>query len=119
MPLQLLSSVDIGRATAAIIGQPDKFKGERIELVGDELSGPQIASVLGAAMGRDLVFEVQPFDELDAMGADMRAMMEWLAVTGYSADAARLARDLPEVEFVTFKQWAEAQDWTAAGAVSA
>ena len=119
-PLQLLSSADIGKAAAAVLAQPDKFRGERIELVGDELTGPQIAAVLGAAIGRDLVFEAQPLEELDAMGADMRKMMEWLTATGYNADADRLARDLPDVQFTSFRAWAVAQDWTAVmGAASA
>ena len=119
-PLQLVSSVDIGKSAAAVLERPADFMGVRIELVGDELTGPQIADVLGAAIGRAVEFEVQPMDETDVMGPDFRLMMEWLSETGYSADAARLQRDLPEVSYTKFKDWASAQDWTALlGAVAA
>jgi uncharacterized protein YbjT (DUF2867 family) len=111
--LQLLSSADIGKSAAIVLEQPERFAGERIELVGDELTGPRIAEVLGAAIGRQLEFQVQPLDELDAMGNDMRLMYEWLTVTGYSADAGRLARALPEVRFTTFAEWVGAQDWAS------
>lgn len=51
---------------------------------------------------------------------DMKQMMEWVAAGGYSADTDRLARDLPDVDFMTYREWAEAQDWSAIlGAVAA
>jgi uncharacterized protein YbjT (DUF2867 family) len=119
-PLQLLSSVDIGKSAAAVLERPGDFAGARIELIGDELTGPQIAATLSAAIGRAIEFEVQPIEETDAMGPDFRLMMEWLSDTGYSADAARLARDLPEVQYMSFKAWADAQDWAVLlGAVTA
>ena len=111
--LQLVSSADIGKTAAVVLEQPERFTGERIELVGDELTGPQITEVLSAAIGRRLEFEVQPLDGLDAMGTDARLMYEWLSATGYSADADRLAHELPEVRFTSFKGWAEAQDWVS------
>lgn len=117
-PLQMVSSMDIGKAAAAVLERHDDFVGERIELVGSELTGPQIAEVLGDAIGHELTFEVQAFDELDVMGEDMRLMMEFLASTGYGADAVRLARDLPEVHFTTFEEWASQQDWPALMAAS-
>jgi hypothetical protein len=105
--------VDIGKSAAAMMEQPEKFAGQRVELVGDELSGTEIAVVLGAAIGRDLEFEVQPIEEVGAFGPDMVAMYEWLAATGYSADPAVLARELPELHYTTFNEWAEAQDWSS------
>jgi uncharacterized protein YbjT (DUF2867 family) len=117
--LQLVSSVDIGKAAAAVLEQPQKFTGERVELIGDELTGPQMAEVLTAATGRPIEFEVQPIAELESMG-DMVQMMEWVGAGGYSADADRLARDLPNVHFTTYKEWAAAQEWaTILGAVTA
>jgi len=113
VPLQLLSSADIGRAAAIVLEQPAKFTGQRIELIGDELTGPQITEVLATAMGRQLEFETQPVEELASFGPDMVAMYEWLGSGGYSADADRLAHDLPEVDYASFRTWAEAQDWDA------
>jgi hypothetical protein len=62
---------------------------------------------------RQLEFETQPVGELASFGPDMVAMYEWLGSGGYSADADRLAHELPEVDYASFRTWAEAQDWDA------
>ena len=113
VPLQMVAAADIGRSAAAVMQRPDDFIGKRLELVGDTLTGEQMAAVLSKAVGREIRFEEQPIDELAPMGQDMIDMMQWLVQTGYSADAELLARELPEVELVDFESWAKSQDWAA------
>lgn len=112
--LQMVSAADIGRAAAHMLQNPAEFTGARVELVGDELTGPQMATVLSSAMGQKLSFERQPQDELAAMGSDMADMYTWFETTGYSADRDALGAALPSVHFASLAEWARRQDWTAA-----
>ena len=85
----------------------------RIELVGDELTQPEIASALGSAIGRPVRYEVQPRSELDDYPEDTRRTLIWLNDVGYDADRKQLAADYPGFSFTPFTTWAETQDWAA------
>ena len=39
-------------------------------------------------------------------------MYEWFDRVGFTVDIKALRRDYPEVGWMTFGQWARAQDWT-------
>lgn len=112
-PLQIIASDDIGRFAALVLGDPARFIGERIEIAGDELTGPEIALQLSDAVGHPVRYEVQPLAELDALGEDWRRMYEWFNETGWHVDRSGLATDYPEVEFATLEAWAAGQRWGA------
>ena len=46
------------------------------------------------------------------MGEDGVKMYEWFEHTGFSIDRAALRRAFPDVPWLSFKAWAEQQDWT-------
>ena len=71
-----------------------------------------MAAALSKAIGRPVEFEQQPMDEVAAQFADMAVMYQWFERAGFSADLEALRRDYAEVEWLSFEQWANAQDWT-------
>ena len=96
-----------------VLADPSRFAGQRIEIVGDELTKPEIASVLGSAIGRPVRYEVQSRSELDFYPEDVRRTYIWLNDVGYSADLEQLAADYPGFSFTPLTTWAGSQDWAA------
>ncbi|MEU3370921.1 NmrA/HSCARG family protein [Streptomyces sp. NPDC006660] len=108
--LKMISVRDIGRVAAALLLGTAQAPGGAVELVGDELTGPQIAAAFGARAGLPARYEVLPlsvlpndldkvmFREFANAGrypsdfAVVRAiepatlgLVEWIRVTGWSA----------------------------------
>lgn len=111
VPLQLIDSDDIGRFAALMLSDPDRFIGRRIEIAGDERVGPDIAAALGHAAGESIRYEVQPDEELAAMGEDWARMYEWFNEGGFTVNRRALAADYPEFQFTSLEAFAAKQDW--------
>jgi uncharacterized protein YbjT (DUF2867 family) len=111
-PLQLVAVADLAGLAALAIEQPERFAGRRLDLAGDELTGPQMAAVLGEVTGRPITYQAPPPDSLGGSD-DMVRMLRWLDRVGYHADIARLRADYPEVGWHSFADWARAQSWAA------
>ena len=109
--LQQIAVRDIGRFIALVIDREDPFIGRRINISGDEVTGPEMAAVLSQASGRPIAYEEQSLDEVRTQFADMATMYEWFDRVGFSADVKSLRVDYPEVDWLSFEQWAAAQDW--------
>ena len=114
--LQQISVGDIGRFNAMVIGRREPFLGKRINISGDELTGVEMAEALSRAIGKPIAYAEQPLEEVRAQFADMATMYEWFGRDGFSAEIEVLRRDYPEVGWVSFAQWAAAQDWSPATA---
>ena len=111
--LQLITSVDIGRFVAHVIDRGEPLYGRRIEIAGDSLTGPEIARGLSKAIGKPVKFEVQSKAEVDAIFEGLSIMYEWLEKDGYNAQIADLRSEFSNVDWTSFKDWAEKQDWNA------
>ena len=111
IPLKQISVRDIGRFNALVIEHPDRFVGRRINIAGDELTGPDMAAALSTATGRSIAYQEQPLEEVRSQFPDMATMYEWFEHRGFSADVAALRAEFPEVEWLTFAEWARLQDW--------
>jgi len=111
VPLQMIAAEDIGRFVAAVLGSPSEFIGRRIEIAGDELTGPQMASAIATATSRPVRYEVQPYSELDALGSDWIRMYEWFNESGFNVDRGALATEYPQFGFQPFDSWVRSQDW--------
>ncbi|MDG0866705.1 NAD(P)H-binding protein [SAR202 cluster bacterium JH702] len=111
--LQMISSTDIGAFIAHVIDQGEAFYGERIEIAGDELTGPQAAEILSETSGRAIAFEQQPREEVAAMGEDVALMYDWFESIGYSANIESLRSKYKDIDWTTFADWAGKQDWKA------
>ena len=111
--MQLITSADIGRFVAHVIDRGQPLYGRRIEIAGDSLTGPEIASVLSEAIGKPVKFEVQSKAEVDAIFEGVSIMYEWLEKTGYNAPIEDLRSEFGDIDWTSFKDWAQKQDWTA------
>jgi uncharacterized protein YbjT (DUF2867 family) len=105
---------DIAGAAVAALENRARYAGKRFNLAGDELSGEEVVAILSKVTGRPLSYFQVPLEMIrGAMGEDGVKMYEWFEKTGYSADRAALRREFPEVPWLSFEQWARAQDWKA------
>ena len=56
-----------------------------------------MTAILAKSTGRELVYEVQPMEEVSAMSEDLALMYKWFDRIGYTAGIAELRQDFPEV----------------------
>lgn len=109
--LQVVSVRDIGRFNAAVIARGPSLAGRRINYAGDELTSTQMAAAIAKHSGRDIAFEGQPIAQVRAMSEDLALMFEWFDRVGYSVNLPALHAEFPEVEWMSFADWAGSQDW--------
>jgi uncharacterized protein YbjT (DUF2867 family) len=97
IPLQMVSVRDIGRTAAALLDDADP-QAEPIEIAGDELTGKQMATVIGEHLGIPTTFVEAPLDVLGD-DEDSKTMFSWFArLPAYRADFARTRALVPDVE---------------------
>ncbi|ABS03769.1 NmrA family NAD(P)-binding protein [Kineococcus radiotolerans] len=95
-PLQLISALDVGAVSAALLVRPDLAGAGAVEVAGDELSAEQIAEHLGRRYGLAGRFEPTPVEAV--ADEDFRAMFAWLArFPAYRADRPLTRRLHPGV----------------------
>ncbi|WP_436737453.1 NmrA/HSCARG family protein [Streptomyces sp. BBFR102] len=109
--LQQIARHDLGHVVAAIVTAPGAWTGERIELAGDDPTGPQMAAAIGAAASRELAYRTSPLDAIREADPDMGAMWAFLAEHGYDVDIPALHARFPGVPWTTYADWAESQRW--------
>lgn len=110
-PLQLVALDDLGGFDTFAIENPSKFRGQRIEIASDEVTGSQQAEMLSRATGRPIEYRPIPIEALRQRSEDQARMAEWLAQHGYTVDIERLRRDYPNVGWHRYAEWAAEQDW--------
>jgi len=109
--LQVVSLGEIGRFNAAVIARGPELAGRRINFAGDELSPAAMAEQLSSAAGTAVAFEEQPLAEINAFSEDTGKMYAWFDAEGYTADIDGLRAEFPEVGWLRFRDWAQAQPW--------
>jgi uncharacterized protein YbjT (DUF2867 family) len=108
-PLALIAAADIGAFAAHVLTRPARFAGRRIDIASDELTGQEIASVLGVALGRELRYEEAPIEVAERYSPDLAAMFRYFGTVGMSVDIDGLRRDYPSVG------WRRLSDWATTG----
>ncbi|WP_246005168.1 NmrA/HSCARG family protein [[Actinomadura] parvosata] len=104
VPEQLIALTDIGAFAALAFGDPEGYLGRAVDLAGDQLTPPQIARALSAALGRDIPYVPVPIEAVRAQNAAFAEAVGFLNRNGgYGADLAR-AREL-HPGLLTFDQW--------------
>jgi uncharacterized protein YbjT (DUF2867 family) len=111
-PLQLVSLHDIGEFVVSLVDRREAVFGQRFDIAGDEVTGPEQARHLAAAIGRPLAYQQIPLIAIREQSQDTATMAEWFEKVGYSADIAALRRDSPEVVWQRFSEWAAQEDWS-------
>ncbi|MGH3427292.1 MAG: NmrA/HSCARG family protein [Mycobacteriales bacterium] len=110
-PLALIPAVDIGSFAAMALSKPERFAGRRIDIASDELTGRQVAAVLGAACHREVHYAELPDEYIQRHSPDLAAMFRYFAATGLDVDVAELRREYPEVGWHSLTDWVAKQRW--------
>jgi uncharacterized protein YbjT (DUF2867 family) len=109
-PLKMISVRDIGRVAAALLLDLAEAPGGAVELVGDELTGPEIAAAFGARAGLPARYEVLP---LSVLPTDLDRVMfrEFAKAAEHPSDPA-VVRSI-EPATLDLAAWIRATGWTA------
>ncbi|MBI4400542.1 MAG: NmrA/HSCARG family protein [Nitrospirae bacterium] len=109
--LQMIALKDIGEFGAAAFLRPTEFIGQTIDLAGDELTMPQVATHLSRTMGRPIPFQQMPDNQAEAtMGHDFAVMFRWFNTVGYSVDIPAL-RQRYGIPLTTFAELIKTAAW--------
>lgn len=110
-PVQMIALEDLGAFDTFVLENPTKFRSQRVEIAGDEVTGQQEADILSRRTGRAVRYQEIPIAAIRARSEDMARMSEWLSQHGYTVDIARLRKDYPDIGWHRFDEWAAEQDW--------
>lgn len=110
-PLQQVARQDLGRVVAAVVADPNRWTGQRIEVAGDDPTPIRMAEEIGRAAGGTVAFRRTPLEDLRTINPDMFAMYRFLTDTGYQVDLEVLRAQFPDVTWTSYGAWADTQDW--------
>lgn len=106
VPLQMISTRDIGRVAAAALLDPESVPGGAIEIAGDEMTGEEMAAAFADAMGVSARYEPVPVDALP--DEDQQKMFTWFAQRpAYRADKSLTRKLVPELH--DLRSWIKEQ----------
>ena len=113
--VKMISLRDIGRVAAALLLDTAEAPGGAVELVGDELTGPQIAAAFGARAGLPARYEALP---LSVLSSDLdRAMFRQFAKMGEYPSDLSVVRAI-EPATLDLAEWIRSTGWTASPEVA-
>lgn len=110
--LQSISVETIGNFAAYIFEHPDTFNGKRINIASDELNGTEYSQLLTRKSGKTIQYQEIPLAEIRKNSEDMAKMYEWFENVGYSVNINDLKLQYPQVNWITFNDWLEKQDFS-------
>lgn len=104
-PLQLVSTVDIGRVAAKALVEEERYAGRMIPLAGDDITLKQVQEIYKEQKKGE---ELPMLPDQVATGIlegnyDMRMMFEFFVEEGYDADVEALRREFPGL--LDYKAW--------------
>ncbi|MFR9723588.1 NmrA/HSCARG family protein [Streptomyces sp. MS19] len=108
-PLQMIAVADVGVLAADAFDDPAGHLDRRIEIAGDELTGPGMAEAFATVAGEPVRFETLPDEVLREQDEETAVMFHWFDTRGYAADLASLRAIRPEP--TTLEAWARG-NWT-------
>ena len=102
---------DIGEFGAAAFLRPNECIGQALDLVGDELTIPEVATHLSRTKGRPITFQQMSDDQaLANLGPDFAAMFKWFNEVGYNVDIPGLGTRWG-IPLTTFTEHIAKADW--------
>jgi uncharacterized protein YbjT (DUF2867 family) len=109
--LAMVALRDIGGFGAAAFMRPNDFLGQAIDLAGDELTMPGVATQLSKVTGRSIQFQGLPLEQAEAtMGHDLATMFRWFNEVGYQINVVALTQTFG-IPLTTFGEWVKTVDW--------
>ncbi|MGW6625076.1 NmrA/HSCARG family protein [Nocardia sp. NPDC055002] len=111
-PLTLICAEDIGAFAALVLDRRAEFAGRRIDIAADELTPDRLAAALAVALDRPIAHREVPLDYVRGHSEDLAAMFDYFATVGLDVDVDGLRRAYPDIAWHSFRDWAEAQNWS-------
>jgi uncharacterized protein YbjT (DUF2867 family) len=108
--LQMNAVEDIGKFGLIAFENHEKMNGVELDFAGDQRTMPETAEIIGKAMGKKVVFERTPIEEVRKWSEDFAVMLEWFDRVGYCADIDALGKKYG-VRLVKLSEWATKADW--------
>jgi uncharacterized protein YbjT (DUF2867 family) len=111
----MVSLRDVGRVAAALLLDIADAPGGVIELVADELTGPQIAAAFGAQAGLPARYEALPLSVLSS-DLDKAMFRQFAKMAEHPSDLAAVRAIEPAT--MTLREWIRWTGWTVPAAVA-
>jgi uncharacterized protein YbjT (DUF2867 family) len=108
--LQMNAVEDIGKFGVIAFENHEKMNGVELDFAGDQLTMPETAEIIGKAMGKKVIFEKTPIEEVRKWSEDFAVMLEWFDRVGYCADIDALEKNYGG-RLVKLSKWAAKADW--------
>ena len=114
-PFQMIDSEDIGVFVSMAFEDPEGWIGREVDISGDELTMPEIATTFSSVIGREVNHFQVPWDQFrEQMGEEGVIMYRWFNDVGYEADIAALRKEHPGL--VSLEQYLRGHGWERAAA---
>lgn len=107
--LKMISVRDVGRVAAALLMAIAEAPGGVVELVGDELTGPQIAAAFGARAGLPARYEALPLSVLPS-NLDRAMWRQFAKMAEHPTDLAVVRAIEPATQDLA--EWIRSAGWT-------
>jgi uncharacterized protein YbjT (DUF2867 family) len=104
-PLHQVALADLGATVQAVLASREEHLGRRIEVAGDAPTPAQMARAIGVR------YEQIALSQIRKRSPDLAAMYEFLELEGYGIDVTALRAQYPEVNWISFEDWAQTIDW--------
>ncbi|MFE9890650.1 NmrA/HSCARG family protein [Streptomyces scopuliridis] len=111
VPLQQVARANLGQVVAAVLGDPARWRGARIEVAGDAPTPAEMARTIGRAAGGHVAYRQIPLASVERANPDMGAMYAYLTEVGYAVDIPAVRAAFPSVPWISFADWAAEQSW--------
>jgi uncharacterized protein YbjT (DUF2867 family) len=106
--LQMIATEDIGKLGARAFTHAAEMNGQAIDMAGDAVTFPEVASILSEALGKPLTFVQTPIEAVRQQSEDMALMLEWFTKVGYNADIEGVQKKYG-LKFEKLADWARKQ----------
>jgi uncharacterized protein YbjT (DUF2867 family) len=120
--VKFVATADIGKGSAALLVDPEKYQGKTIDAVGGEHTGTELAEALTKASGTPCTYAIaMPRFLMWLLVRDLYHMVNWFesgdSYTGEIASFKELVPDAMDATawFVSKGQWADGEKFVAAG----
>jgi uncharacterized protein YbjT (DUF2867 family) len=105
--LQQSALENIAEFSALVLERRKPFLGKRIDIASDEVTGEQAAEILSNVLGNKIRYVSVPLEQVYQANEDMARMYEWYEKVGTGIDIASLHQEYPEIDWLTFRDWAK------------
>jgi uncharacterized protein YbjT (DUF2867 family) len=111
-PLDQVTVRDVAGLAAHAIEHPDRFVGERIDVVSDRVTGEAAARILSDVLGREIPYQQLPLDQVRQWAGDEIAdMFQQFEDNTDFLDVDGLHAKYPAVSWHSYADWARTVDW--------